>query len=68
MWLQENGISTGIHYPIPCHRQPIYQYLNTYSLEVAERYSDQILSLPMFAELGQEEIIYVVDKIKEYFS
>lgn len=65
-FLQENGIQTGIHYPIPCHLQKAYGGAKG-SLPVAEQYADEILSLPMYAELQAEQIKFVCDKIREYY-
>ena len=66
--LKAQGISTGIHYPIPLHLQPAYSNLNHKQgdFPITEKYSGEILSLPMFAELTEHEIEYVVEKIKEF--
>ena len=67
--LRQHGIDTGIHYPIPIHRQPAYGDLGhaAGSFPVTERYAEQILSLPMYAELSAEAIDYVADKIAEFY-
>jgi dTDP-4-amino-4,6-dideoxygalactose transaminase len=59
--LKEAGIATGIHYPIPLHQQPAYRYLGlpTGSYPVAERYAGELLSLPMYPELTEEQIEFV---------
>ena len=64
--LKEQGISTGIHYPIPLHLQPAYSHLNHKKgdFPLTEKYSQEILSLPMFAELTKKEIEHIVEKIK----
>ncbi|KXS37345.1 MAG: glutamine--scyllo-inositol transaminase [Candidatus Frackibacter sp. T328-2] len=56
--LAGKGISTGIHYPIPLHLQPAYDYLeyNEGHFPVSERASKEIISLPMWAELSYEQI------------
>ena len=56
--LKANQISSGIHYPLPFHLQPAYEHLGYQpgDLPVAERLSDQFLSLPMYAELTDENI------------
>jgi dTDP-4-amino-4,6-dideoxygalactose transaminase len=56
--LQEMGIQTGVHYPIPVHRQPAYRNLG-YSagdFPVAEAVAGEILSLPMFPEMTDAQI------------
>ena len=68
-FLQQNGIYTGIHYPIPCHLQKAYSSLNYKpgEFQVSEKYSKEILSLPMYAELTNEEIRYVCNKVEEFY-
>jgi len=69
-WLASKGISTGLHYPIPIHLTEAYKYLgySRGSFPITERYADEILSLPMFPELTDEEVEYVGDSIKEFYS
>ena len=57
--LKEEGIGTLIHYPIPVHRQKAYAHLKWPSYPVTERQSGRIVSLPMFAELTEEQIDHV---------
>jgi len=69
-YLQQNGISTGLHYPVPLHLQEAYKHLGYKEgdFPVAEKAAKRILSLPMFPELTGAQIQYVCDKIKEYMS
>jgi dTDP-4-amino-4,6-dideoxygalactose transaminase len=64
--LKSNGIATGIHYPIPLHLQPAYKYLGYKEgdFPVTEECSQKILSLPMYAELSEEQINEIVYCIK----
>ena len=59
------GIQTGIHYPIPIHRQEAYADLGfgIGSFPVTERLSEEILSLPMYAELTEEQLKHVVHSV-----
>jgi dTDP-4-amino-4,6-dideoxygalactose transaminase len=57
--LKEEGIGTLIHYPIPVHRQKAYAHLKWPSYPITERQSGRIVSLPMFAELTDEQIDHV---------
>ncbi|MEW5875823.1 MAG: DegT/DnrJ/EryC1/StrS family aminotransferase [Candidatus Zixiibacteriota bacterium] len=57
--LQEEGVGTLIHYPIPVHRQKAYADRTWPSFPVTERLSGRIVSLPMFAELTEEQIAHV---------
>lgn len=63
--LREAGIATGIHYPIPLHQQPAYKHfgLPAGSFPVAERFAGEILSLPMYPELTEEQIAYIADTL-----
>jgi dTDP-4-amino-4,6-dideoxygalactose transaminase len=69
-YLKENEIYTGLHYPIPCHLQNAYKFLGYKEgdFPVSEQYSKEILSLPMSEQLKEEEIKYVAEKIKEFYS
>jgi dTDP-4-amino-4,6-dideoxygalactose transaminase len=64
--LKEKGISVLIHYPIPLHLQEAYQELKYRrgDFPVAEAIADDILSLPMFPHLTEEQIRYVCDGLK----
>jgi len=67
-YLKINGISTGIHYPVPCHLQKAYAHLpQKTTLPISEKLADNILSLPMFAELSEDDIRYVCEKIKDFY-
>jgi len=68
--LGERKIYTGIHYPIPVHLQKAHADLSYKQGDFpeTEKAANQILSLPMFAELQDEEIGFVCDAIKEYLN
>lgn len=59
--LKEAGIATGIHYPIPLHQQPAYRHLGLAagSYPVAERYAGELLSLPIYPELTDDQIEFI---------
>ncbi len=61
--LAAEGIGTGIHYPVPCHRQPVFLPENTPPLPVVERAADRILSLPMSPHLREAAMGRVADAI-----
>lgn len=69
-YLKERGVFTGIHYPVPIHLQQSVTELGykAESLPVTESVTSEILSLPMYAELTDEQINYVVDCIKEFIA
>jgi len=69
-FLKEKGVFTGIHYPIPVHLQKSMEFLGYKQgdFPVTERVVTEILSLPMFAELNDDEIKYVADSVREFYS
>lgn len=64
--LAEAGIETQIHYPTPAHLQPAYAGLGYAkgSFPITERYSEEILSLPLYPELREEEVTEVARELK----
>lgn len=56
--LKQSGISAGIHYPISLHEQPAFKFLGYKKgdFPVSERCCDEVLSLPMFPELTEDEV------------
>lgn len=69
-WLSSKGVDTAIHYPIPVHLQESYSHLGyrVGSLPVTERLSNEVVSLPMFPELTEDEALYVAKMIKTFYS
>jgi dTDP-4-amino-4,6-dideoxygalactose transaminase len=68
-YLQQMGIHSGIHYPVPCHQQPACAVLGPHRrLPVTESAAAEILSLPMFPELCDEEVDYIADAIGAFFA
>lgn len=67
-FLNEKGIGTNKHYPIPMHLQECYKDLNIPegSLPIAEEISATELSLPMYYGMTDEQIQYVIDAINEF--
>ena len=66
--LKQNGIGTGIHYPIPLHLQKAYKNLNYKKgdFPVTERVAAEIVSLPMFPQLSHPQQDEVVAAVKEF--
>jgi dTDP-4-amino-4,6-dideoxygalactose transaminase len=67
--LEAKGIQCGIHYPIPIHLQKAYKYLN-YSIgsfPIAEKLAKGTLSLPIYAELSNNQIDYVIENILLFY-
>jgi dTDP-4-amino-4,6-dideoxygalactose transaminase len=69
-YLNEKGVGTGLHYPVPLHLQKAYAY-NGYKegdFPVTESVAKRLLSLPMFPELTKAQIEYVADCIEQFMS
>lgn len=67
--LNENGISTGLHYPVPVHLQKAYsgKGYKEGDFPITEKVASEILSLPMFPELTEGQIQYVVETIRKFY-
>jgi len=65
-FLEDRGIGTAVHYPIPLHRQPIYRHLPAEGLGESERASEEVLSLPLFPELGDDERDEVIAAVRAF--
>ncbi|QWI52125.1 DegT/DnrJ/EryC1/StrS family aminotransferase [Bacillus mycoides] len=65
-FLQENGIQTMIHYPIPPHKQEAYQEWSNLSYPITENMHEQVLSLPISPVISMEEVEKIIEKINQY--
>ncbi len=67
-YLKEKSIGMGIHYPFPVHLQKAYEFLGYKegSLPETEKVAKEILSLPIFPELTDEEIEYIIKEINNF--
>jgi dTDP-4-amino-4,6-dideoxygalactose transaminase len=67
-YLSENGVGTGLHYPIPLHLQKAYADLGygEGDFPITEKVANEILSLPLYPQLTDEQIEYVSSKIKQF--
>ena len=67
-YLESNGIQPAFHYPVPCHLQKAYAHLGHKEGDFpnSEYLASHCLSLPMFAELSEEDVTHVIDVINKY--
>jgi len=67
-YLNSKGIFPGLHYPVPCHLQQAYAYLGYQKGDCpnAEYLAEHCLTLPMFAELTDEEVSYIIEVLNTY--
>jgi dTDP-4-amino-4,6-dideoxygalactose transaminase len=69
-YLQQRGIGTGLHYPVPLHLQRAYAGLGhgPGSFPVAEAAAETMLSLPMFPELTKDQVSRVADHVRSFYG
>lgn len=67
-YLEDNGIGSIIHYPIPPHLSEAYKYLEIKkgTLPVTERYAEEVLSLPLYNGMTEEEQDYIIQIINKF--
>lgn len=67
-YLDGKGVGTAIHYPVPPHLSEAYQYLGLHkgSLPVTEKYADEVVSLPLYDGMTEEEADYVIDVVNGF--
>ena len=69
-FLKEQGIGTAIHYPLPLHLQPSFAYLGHRpgDFPVSESMAKRVISLPVFPELSDQEVLEIAGAIKRFYS
>jgi UDP-2-acetamido-2-deoxy-ribo-hexuluronate aminotransferase len=69
-FLAEQGIPSMIYYPVPVHRQKMFEYLNADELEmpVTDWLTERVISLPMHTELDEEQLDYISNKVLEFVN
>ncbi len=67
-YLHDKGVETAIYYPLGLHKQKCFAHFEFQPLENTERACEEVLALPIFPELTESEIEYVVKCIEEYFK
>jgi dTDP-4-amino-4,6-dideoxygalactose transaminase len=70
VWLGERGVGTGIHYKNPGHLQPALQHHahRAGDMKVTSEACRQLISLPMYPELTDEQVAYVAGRVKEFLA
>ena len=66
--LSSKSIGTGIHYPVPIHKQPIMKQYNKKKLPITEEICASTLSIPMFPSLQQNQQRYVIEMINRLYG
>ena len=69
-FLSEQNIPSMIYYPVPGHRQKMFEHFNTSALDlpVTDWLTKRVISLPMHTELDEEQLNYISDKVLEFVN
>jgi dTDP-4-amino-4,6-dideoxygalactose transaminase len=67
-YLNDKGVQSLVHYPIPIHKQQCYAEFNDIKLERTERLADSLLSIPIHPFMDESEAKLVAEKIKEFYN
>lgn len=69
-YLKENGIGCAVYYPVPLYKQPAYSHLGFKAADYpnAEKAAQEVLSIPMFPELTEQQVQRVCDTIRAFYE
>ncbi|MEP7110693.1 MAG: DegT/DnrJ/EryC1/StrS family aminotransferase [Ferruginibacter sp.] len=69
-YLAEKGVPSMIYYPVPCHRQKMFDSFggNTFNLPVTDWLSERVISLPIHTELDEEQQDFVISNVLDYLN
>jgi len=67
-YLNDNGVQSLVHYPIPIHKQQCYAEYNDIKLEKTEKLAESLLSIPIHPFMDESEAKLVAEKIKEFYK
>ncbi len=70
VWLAEQGVPSKIYYPVPAHKQKMFEQFNVSSQEmpVTDELTEKVISLPIHTEMDEEQLNYIVLKVLEYIK
>lgn len=67
-YMAKNGIQTQVHYPISIHKQQAYSEMNSFIFPISETIQEEILSIPLFPHMRQEEVDIITKTLKQYIE
>ena len=69
-FLASHKIPSMIYYPVPCHRQKMFEHfaVSSAALPVTDWLTERVISLPMHTELDEEQLLFITTKILEYIN
>ncbi|MCH7826696.1 MAG: DegT/DnrJ/EryC1/StrS family aminotransferase [Bacteroidetes bacterium] len=65
-YLKENNINSLIHYPIPINKQKAFSWQKKEIFSNSEEFSNSVISLPIYPELSDDEINYIIKVVNKY--
>ena len=68
IWLSKNGISTGVHYPVPVHRQQAYRKYAEGVLPFTDEWSKTVLSIPLYPNLDSHDQELIISMITKFYD
>ena len=69
-YLAENGVPSMIYYPVPCHKQKMFDAFggSGYDLHLTDWLTERVISLPMHTEMEEEQQAFIVAKVLEFVN
>jgi UDP-2-acetamido-2-deoxy-ribo-hexuluronate aminotransferase len=69
-WLAEQNIPSMIYYPVPAHRQKMFEAFggNTFHLKTTDWLTERVISLPIHTEMDEEQLKYITSRVLEYVN
>jgi UDP-2-acetamido-2-deoxy-ribo-hexuluronate aminotransferase len=69
-WLGDNNIPTGIYYPVPAHRQKMFDAFggSSFQLKTTDWLTERVISLPIHTEMDEDQLAYITSKVLEYVN
>ena len=69
-FLADNGVPSMIYYPVPAHRQKMFDAFggSSYQLQVTDWLTERVISLPIHTELDEEQLTFITGKVLEYVN
>ena len=64
--LDQAGVQTNVHYPLPIHQQQAYAHLNHLKFPVTEKIHNQVISLPLHPVLTDSEVSYIIQSVNQF--
>ncbi|MCF2446132.1 DegT/DnrJ/EryC1/StrS family aminotransferase [Dyadobacter sp. CY345] len=65
-YLDQMGVQTNVHYPLPIHKQKAYATINHYNLPITEEIHQRVISLPLNPVLSDEEVSHIIETVNKY--